>query len=228
MPLLKYGVLKGTVVGHERNADDDHYQVMVRAGNTLHRIAVNVRSKATNAPSTLLFQTKVALPDGLKTNLRALPAGYKKLPSKAGGLADPASMTPVPPDIPGEDNDLKDMVEKAVLRAMTEEGSVVYAFGEKWGPEATKKDKYFGFLPGNGIHDIHMNQGNDGSWRKDNGIFQDGALIFEFPQDKWRLLFFTFQSQTFDTDEKGNPRTGAPPAKKAAKKTASKKKKKRN
>jgi len=35
----------------------------------------------------------------------------------------------------------------------------VYAFGERWGPEADRPDKVFGFSPGNGVHDIHMNQG---------------------------------------------------------------------
>jgi uncharacterized protein YukJ len=42
-------------------------------------------------------------------------------------------------------------------------GSVIYAFGAKWGPEKGKPDKYFKFVPGNGIHDIHMNQGNSGA-----------------------------------------------------------------
>ena len=31
MPLSTYGVLKGTVLGHLRNADDDHYQLLVNA-----------------------------------------------------------------------------------------------------------------------------------------------------------------------------------------------------
>ena len=35
----------------------------------------------------------------------------------------------------------------------------MYAFGERWGPESHKADQYFGFVPGNGVHDIHMNQG---------------------------------------------------------------------
>ena len=32
---IKYGVLKGTVAGHPRNADNDHYQVLVHAGKTV-------------------------------------------------------------------------------------------------------------------------------------------------------------------------------------------------
>ena len=51
-----------------------------------------------------------------------------------------------------------------------------------------------------------MNQGNGGKYRKDNGIYQDGALVLAYPKGKWLAFFFAFQSQTFDTDGKGNPR----------------------
>ena len=212
MSLKKYGVLKGTVIGHLRDADDDHYQILVMGGSTTFRIAVNVKSAAPNAPSILLFQTITTVPDGLKSALRGLDAGYKKLPSSAGGLAQdfvrggivtPRRMVPVPPEAPGVDNDLKDKLEDAVVKAVDEPGSRIYAFGERWGPE-TKRDQYFRFTPGNGIHDIHMNQGNSGKYRKDNGVFQDGAIYIEYPDDKWRAFFLAFQSQTFDTDDQGN------------------------
>jgi uncharacterized protein YukJ len=214
MPLSTYGVLKGTVIGHLRDADDDHYQIQVKAGNTVHRIASNVKSSAPKSPSTVLFASATTLPDQLVKGLRALAPGYKKLPSKAGGLAidylrsgvvNTRSMKPVPPDAPGVDNDLKDLLEAAVVKAMKEAGSVIYAFGAKWGPEKKTRDRYFKFLPGNGIHDIHMNQGNSGGYRKDNGIYQDGAIVIEYPESKWRAFFFAFQSQSFNTDDAGNP-----------------------
>jgi len=213
MPLSTYGILKGTVIGHLRDADDDHYQIQVKAGTTVYRIASNVKSSAPNAPSTLLFQSTTTLPDKFTKDLRALAPGYKKLASKPGGLAidyvrgglvTPKSMKPVPPDAPGVDNDLKDLLEAAVVKAMRQPGSVIYAFGAKWGPEK-RKDKYFKFLPGNGIHDIHMNQGNSGQYKRDNGIYQYVALIVEYPGGKWRTFFFAFQSQTFKTDNGGNP-----------------------
>jgi uncharacterized protein YukJ len=215
MPLKKYGVLKGTVLGHLRDADDDHYQILIKSGGALYRLAVNVKSAAKNAPSILLFQTATTVPANLKAALRALNHGYRKLASKPGGLAQdyvrggivkPRSMKPVPPDRPGADNDLKDKLEDAILKALSEPGSVVYAFGERWGPETNRRDQYFKFTPGNGIHDIHMNQGNSGKWKRDNGVYQDGAIIIEYPRDKWRAFFFAFQSQTFDTDNNGNPR----------------------
>jgi uncharacterized protein YukJ len=44
----------------------------------------------------------------------------------------------------------------------------------------------FGFSPGNGVHDIHMNQGNSQEFRRDDGVWQDGALLLPYPtQDQW-------------------------------------------
>lgn len=207
MPLPTYGVLKGTVIGHLRDADDDHYQILLRAGKVLHRVAVNVKSSAPNAPSTVLFQSSTKLPADWCALLQALPEGYRKLPRKAGGLAidylrgglvKPATMKPVPPDLPGEANDLKDLVEAATVKAVAQAGAQLYAFGAKWGPEKGKADKYFRFTPGNGIHDIHMNQGNSGQYAADNGPWQDGALVFGYPDGRWRAFFFAFQSQSFE------------------------------
>jgi len=209
MAKLNYGVLKGTVTGHLRDADDDHYQILVRAGSQMNRIAVNVHS--TLKPPDLLFQTMVAFPAPLTKALRTVPVGFQKVPSSPGGLAQDFvrggllrvdQFEVVPGDIPGADNDLKDKLEAAVVSAMNKKGSLVYAFGAKWGPEKKKKDKYFKFLPGNGIHDIHMNQGNDKKHAGDDGVYHDGCLFFEYPDGSYRGFFLAFQSQSFQTDDK--------------------------
>lgn len=232
MAQFTYGVVSGTIIGHLRDADDDHYQILVNAGGTMFRVAVNVHS--TLSPPDLLFQSLTSLPASLVQQLKALPAGFKKIPSKPGGLArdfvrdgllNISKFKVVPGDTPGADNDLKDTIEAAVLAAIKAPGSIVYAFGAKWGPE-TKKDKYFHFLPGNGIHDIHMNQGNDKSHASEDGVYRDGCLIFAYPNDKYRAFFMAFQSQSFNTDDKtghakdgdssSNPSTA--PVKRTAKK----------
>lgn len=214
MPLAKYGVLKASVAGHLRDADDDHYQILVRAGTAMHRVAVNVKSSAPKSPSTLLFLAQRKLPEPFTTRLQGLKTGFSKLGARSGGLAldyvrmgwfKPSAMKLVPPDAPGVDNDLKDKLEAAVVEAIGTPGAMLYAFGEKWGPEAERKDQYFRFLPGNGIHDIHMNQGNDGKYRADNGTWQDGGLVFGFPNGRWLAFFFAFQSQSFKTDDRGHP-----------------------
>ena len=83
MAKLNYGVLKGTITGHLRDADDDHYQILVTAANTMFRIAVNVHSSL--SPPDLLFQTITSLPDSLR---QQLTASYKSLDS----CSDPAEL----------------------------------------------------------------------------------------------------------------------------------------
>ncbi|CAN7191890.1 DUF2278 family protein [Variovorax sp. LjRoot84] len=125
MTLKKYGVLKGTVTGHLRDADDDHYQILATAGNTVHRIAVNVKSSAPNAPSTLLFLAQSKLPEAFAQGLQRLKPGYTKLASRPGGLVldyvrnkwfKPSAIKEVRPDAPVVNNDLKDKVEDAVVQ----------------------------------------------------------------------------------------------------------------
>ncbi|WP_244108884.1 DUF2278 family protein, partial [Burkholderia anthina] len=79
---LNYGLLKGTVSGHLRDADDDHYQILVHAGDEVFRIAVNVKSSAPHAPSTVLFESRDTLPDSLSSQLMAAEVGFTKLASK--------------------------------------------------------------------------------------------------------------------------------------------------
>ena len=100
---------------------------------------------------------------------------------------------------------------------MGDEDALIYAFGERWGPEPGKKDKIFGFLPGNGVHDIHMNQANVGRFTSDDGVYQDGALLLHFPaQDQWVGIFLKFQSQTWHTDDttghQATPQVSGPPS----------------
>ncbi len=75
------------------------------------------------------------------------------------------------------------------------------------GPEENTPDSYFHFKPGNGIHDIHMNQGNVEKWKADNGIWQDGGILIHFEkEEEWIGIFLAFQSQSWCTDEEGHAR----------------------
>ena len=201
-----YGVLKGTVTGHLRNADDDHYQILVSAGNAMFRIAVNVKS--TVNPPDLLFQSLTALPDSLTQALSELPVGFTNVVSSPGGIAQDFvrggivkidQFQIVPTDTPGAPNNLKDTMEAATVDAMAQAGSMVYAFGARWGPEAAK-DQYFHFVPGDGVHNIHMNQGNDPGHANEDGVYHDGCLIFADPNGNYLAFYLAFQSQSFRTD----------------------------
>src|SRR5262249_15994421 len=92
-------------------------------------------------------------------------------------------------------------LEHYIQRAIDEEGALVYAFGQRWGPEQ-QSDKIFGFTPGNGVHDIHMNQGNVGRFVGDDGVWQDGGLLISLPAlNQWVAIFLAFQSQAWHTDD---------------------------
>src|SRR5262249_36941429 len=87
----------------------------------------------------------------------------------------------------------------------------LYAVGQRWGPE-TIPDKIFGFRPGNGVHDIHMNQGNSQRFRQDDGVWQDGGLLLHYPaRDQWVGIFLAFQSQAWHTDDQTGHTVGGLP-----------------
>ena len=83
---------------------------------------------------------------------------------------------PLPLAATGPDNDLNDLFDFHLLPLIGVAAARVYAFGRAWGPEPTA-DKYFGFTPGRGVHDIHQNQGNVGRFTDDDGVWQDGGLL---------------------------------------------------
>src|SRR5262245_12045929 len=229
MPLNRYGVLKGQAIAARREdgADTPHYQVHIVADTADYRIAVNVRSQTT--PSELLFLVDIQFQHPLTAQLGALPLGWTPLPSRPGGVAldfirgnlfSRLDMRPLPASQPGPDNDLSDQLEHYIARAIAESEALVYVFGQRWGPE-TQRDKIFGFSPGNGVHDIHMNQGNVGSFVRDDGVWQDGGLLLAFPAtNQWVGIFLALQSQAWHTDDVSgqtspavpNPGTGPTPS----------------
>ena len=227
MPLARYGVLAGRVVARraEGGTDTPHFQIHIRGGEVEFRVAVNVLSK--QHPSELLYLADEAFRHPVVQELAGLADGFTLLPSQPGGLAldfiranlfDRLAMRPVPATAPGPDNDLADKLDHFVERAAADPAARVYAFGQRWGPEATTRDKVFGFLPGNGVHDIHMNQGNSQQFRGDDGVWQDGGLLLQFPaQDQWVGIFLAFQSQAWHTDDRtghaiSTPQPGEPGA----------------
>lgn len=210
MALKNYGVLRGSVIDHRlASGANAHFQLHVVDDAAHYRIAVNVESKM--QPSELEYVVDSNFRHAILEDVTALPAGWNSLEHKPGGAAldfirgnlfDRADMRKLPFDVPGPDNDLNEKLAHYVRRAIADEQATVYAFGERWGPERGKRDKIFGFEPGNGVHDIHMNQANVGEFVRDDGVYQDGALLLHFPaQEQWVAIFLKFQSQTWHSDD---------------------------
>jgi uncharacterized protein YukJ len=69
---------------------------------------------------------------------------------------------------------------------------------------------------GNGIHDVHMNQGSRGRYNHrpgedgngGNDIWQDDALMIDFGEGGWVAYFSAFAQQTVPTSDPGNPLPG--------------------
>ncbi len=200
MPLDQYGVLVGKVTGSREDPPSDntpHLSIFVAAGEQTHRAAVNVRSQL--APSQLLFQIIDPFDHPILEELADFPDGYSEIQRQAGGAAfdyirgnlfERKSMLPLPHDIPGPNNDLYERIGIYIERARTHSNATVYIFGEPFP---------------NGIHNVHMNQGSSGDFSRDNGVYQDGGLLFKI-NDQWAAVFLAFQSQAWHTDDV----TGAP------------------
>jgi uncharacterized protein YukJ len=212
MPLRSYGVLSGAVVDirREGSTDTPHYQIhLVDNAGTHYRVAVNVQSQ--QAPSELLYLVADDFQHPLTAALPAAGTGWTRLPAGPGGanldyiranLFDPSAMRLLPPDVTGPDNDLADLLDHYLQRAQGDSQVTAFVFGERWGPEPATTDKVFGFLPGNGVHDVHMNQGNTGRFRSDDGVWQDGGLLLHLAaESRWIAIFLAFQSQAWHTDD---------------------------
>lgn len=208
MPLQQYGVLKARPVKRRpATSEDAHYHILAAAAQDRYRLAVSVKSQL--APSELQYSIAPRFQHAITAPLERLAAGWHPLPARPGGLAldyvraglvDFAAMTSLPFDAPGPDNDLNEKIDSYVQRAIADPAAWLFAFGEPWGPER-RPDKLFGFTPRRGLHNLHMNQGNVGRFIEDDGVWQDGGLLFCFPDPpQWAAIFLKFQSQAIDTD----------------------------
>lgn len=219
MPIRDYGVLKGRVAGcrQERDRRAPHFQVRVRAAGMDFRVSINVQSFDRRRPD-LLHCIDDDFRHPLTGRLAALDEGWHpgvpgpdglSVDYVRGGMVTRAGMTDVPHHRPGPANDLNDHLHALLHRAIDDPDVEICAFGGRWGPEPREPDDVFRFLPGNGVHDVHMNQGTPRRARhaRDNGTWQDGAVFLRMRDEgRWAALFLAFQAQTWETDEEGDPR----------------------
>jgi uncharacterized protein YukJ len=226
MSLHNYGVLIGHAVDFRFGiGKSPHYQIHMVDDEVDYRIAVNVKSQESPSEVEYLVDAEFDHPitDGL-LDLYQQRLGFHSLKRPndepfhplaldyiRGNLFPREKMRPLPFNVPGPDNDLNEELHRYIQRAIGSETAVVFAFGERW-KSKNKKDKYFGFKPDEGIHDIHMNQGNVAKYKNDDGVRQDGGLFIYFTgedgHEHWVAIFLKFQSQTWHTDDETGHRIG--------------------
>ena len=207
-----YGVLVGSIRdGQEDPAGHSpHYEIWVEADQN-YRIAVNVRSVD---GSDVLAHYDPNFTNPTKLGLAGLAAGAKGftgLTTGPGGkgldyLRDDLfpidAMAPIPPD--GQGVTLQNLLDGQVERAKADRSAVVIALGEFF--QDGGSDSTFGFSPELGVHDIHMMQGNTGSFADDNRINGDGALFIRFTGGETIAEFVRFRGPSSTTDNRGTPR----------------------
>ena len=236
MPIASYSVLKGRpTAGKVVSGASAHYQITVEANAThtveadaTFTVAVNIQSVD---GSEVLYAIQHGFTPPDPNGLQQLALGMTRLPSKPGGLAldfvrstvngapmitrPEMALLPTAADPSRFLNEalssdrtqsgagphaLQNAVVELLNQAVADPGAVVYAFGSAFADGGVV----------DGIHDIHMNQGNPrNNHGADNGVWQDGALFLSLPgQSTWTAVFIAFQTESWTTDSSGNPVAG--------------------
>jgi uncharacterized protein YukJ len=218
--IRRYNVFSGRVVDRQPESRNrsPHFHILLEGGGLRFRVAVNTQSGTSHSrTSDLLYFADDDFRHDVTRRLRAVGDGDHRVESRPGGLAldyqrgglfDHRQMRRIPPSRPGPDNDLVEELDYYVNRSLVDSTSRLHAYGTRWGPEPNTPDHVFGFRPGNGIHDVHMKQGNRDEHWDDNGIWSDGGLIFQWREpgiDRWSAIFLAFQTQSWQTDDRGHP-----------------------
>jgi uncharacterized protein YukJ len=203
-PGVHYGLLRGRVVkyGTEDGTPTPHFQIIVQDNDApIWRVAVNVRSDDGSNDKAVVVDP---LDHPIMKKLPGVAVGYTPLPGNMPGLAldyvrdpifAPANLQILPP-FDSDQTGLEDILSKLTQEAQdnTDNGAELYVWGSKFevGNHPVAADEQYGDTVG--VHDVHMNQGNPPPHEQDNGIYQDGGLIFHI-DDRYVGVFMKFQSQ---------------------------------
>jgi uncharacterized protein YukJ len=202
-----YGVLVGQVRdGRLKTAGSSpHYEIWIAAGDENHRAAVNVRSVDGSDVQALFVPAFSSSSAKLDLAAFAGRPGFTAIATGPGGngldyLRDGIVDVPAMHDIPMEGGgiSLANLLDASVERAKADDAAVAIILGEHFAD--ADADETFGFSPEQGIHDVHMMQGNRGSFAGDNRVNGDGALFIRFNGGETVALFARFSVQDVHTD----------------------------
>ena len=217
---LLYGVLRGQPDRYQREdgAKTPHLQIrVIDETDQPWRIAVNVESSDKSEVVYWVIDPLTGHP--LLDGLPALPSGFTRQPPNSATTLDFVKAPlfdfglgrVLPPTGSGNGDDLQDLLSLYLDQCKTAGGDI-FAFGAKFTRnEHLPIDAEFGNTDGlHGVLDIHMNQGNTGSFAADNGAHHDGGLILNF-SGRYVGLLLAFQTQLIPTDTTGAPSPSARP-----------------
>lgn len=187
--------------------DANHFEIKLDTGGEFYRIAVNVRSQDGSMLMSLVDENfhhelcdrlleEFPQNGNFNINASALRRQFGLDFLRRNMVGDFNRMVILPNNLPGLDNDLEDKLTAILNKSKADPNARIFAFGEQW-PSTAQSDKYFREIKDQGLHDIHMNQGNPrGAHDGDNGVFQDGGLLVYYPSlNRWTAFLLAFQSQ---------------------------------
>jgi uncharacterized protein YukJ len=208
MTIARYGVWRGTATKWEpTQQDNDHGHITFTDGTSSDLdCAVDVKSQ--DSDSRIVFWDVVSFDSAhpLAQKLSAIDQGYQAVTNHTAtglgldylksGLVNVKQGRILSYSETGPNNDILDFLNP-ILNAAVSQKADMYLFGSKYDGS-----------DGDGIHDIHMNQGDAGEFAKENGVYQDGGMIFNFgtggAMTGWQGVFLAFATQATQTDSKGN------------------------
>ncbi|CAI7667520.1 unnamed protein product [Penicillium pancosmium] len=207
MPIPHYGVWVGrptryTAQRAREDSKSPHIHLKFTDGSPREfEAAINVKS--IDKDSRLVFWLMDNLPHSITEQFSNLDEGFHLAQSssvrrqesdlqgldfiRTDDLVNIKSGLVLQHDLPGENNDILDKMEPILQKAI-DNSATSYIFGSSFG---------------SGIHDVHMNQGS--LPRFDNGIYEDGALLFQYDDGHWEAVFLAFASQRIPTNGEGEP-----------------------
>jgi uncharacterized protein YukJ len=161
----------------------------------LFRAAINIKS--IDQDSRLAYWVNYTLSDhAMVQSLAKLDFGFHDIEELNGkgldyirsDLFDAKKGRLLRHDIDGPNNDIIDVLVPEVQQSIDKRAEI-YIFGSR-------------FNTRNGMHDVHMNQGNIKKFSHDDGTFQDGGLLIHYKETgQWTGIFLAFASQAVHTDD---------------------------
>ncbi len=221
MANIPYALIKGRVLQAKpfptHGRVRPHYHLLIEASGDRYDVAVNIVSEDPHvADVRVLYAIKQGFTPKTAATLAGLAEGASNLPQGSplrldyvsDGLVTRDDMVLLPLYANGNarqgggSDAIMDLVDQAAGNANV----TVYAFGHRYDP-SSKPDPTWGFAPDDGVHNIHMNQGNaPNDHGNENGRHQDGALwLHDEASDSWSAVYVAFQTQSWDNGPDGFP-----------------------
>lgn len=172
--------------------------------NKTYEADVNISSSGSDTRLVYWFVSNFNPKQPSTTKLSALDKGFSAQKGSSSlaldflreSFLDPSAGTLVShdPSDPTEKGDISSYVDPIMNQAVQEKATI-YIWGSHYSDSNGEE----------GIHDIHMNQGDSGSFEKENGTYQDGGIVIQSADGSWRGIFLAFATDTLKTDDNGNP-----------------------